>query len=66
MTARTIRRAERTAHLLWGVLIAGYAYGALPTWGEPVVRWIVIPGAVASGLAMWFAAPIRQLVRRLR
>ncbi len=26
--------------------------------GEAVVRWVVIPGIVASGFAMWFAAPL--------
>jgi hypothetical protein len=65
MTPRTVRRAERAAHIVWGVVIAAYVYGMLPAWGEPVLRWIVIPAAVASGLAMWFAAPIRRLLRRL-
>jgi hypothetical protein len=65
MTPRNVRRAERTAHLVWGAVIAAYVYGMLPAWGEPVLRWIVIPAAVASGLAMWFAAPIRRLLRRL-
>ena len=64
MTPRTVRRAERTVHLVWGVVIALYVYGVLPAWGEPVLRWIVIPGIVGSGLAMWFAAPIRRFVKR--
>jgi hypothetical protein len=65
MTPRTLRRAERAAHLFWGLVIAGYVYGLLPAWGEPFVRWVVIPGVAASGLAMWFAAPIRRLARRI-
>jgi hypothetical protein len=64
MTPRTVRRYERTAHLLWGMFIALYVYGLLPSWGEPVVRWIVIPAAVGSGFAMWFAAPIRRWTKR--
>jgi hypothetical protein len=64
MTPRTVRRAERAAHLVWGGAIAAYVYGVLPAWGEPVLRWVVIPAAVASGLAMWFAAPIRRVLRR--
>ena len=43
MTPRTVRRYERTAHLVWGLFLALYVYGLLPSWGEPVVRWIVIP-----------------------
>ena len=42
-----------------------YVYGLLPRWGEPLVRWLVIPAAVASGLAMWFAAPIRRHAKAL-
>ena len=66
MTPRTMRRAERAVHLAWGTVIIVHAYGLLPSWGTPVVRWIVVPGIVASGLAMWFAAPIRRMARRLR
>jgi hypothetical protein len=29
------------------------------------VRWLVVPGIVASGFAMWFAAPIRRMVRTI-
>jgi hypothetical protein len=65
MTPRTVRRAERAAHLVWGALIVGYVYGLLPAWGQPVLRWVVLPAAVASGFAMWFAAPIRRIVKRL-
>jgi uncharacterized protein involved in cysteine biosynthesis len=63
MTPRTVRKAERTAHLVWGLLLALYVYGLLPPWGEPLVRWVVIPAAVASGLAMWFAAPLRRFAK---
>jgi hypothetical protein len=66
MTPRAMRRAERAVHLAWGVLVVLHAYGLLPSWGTPVVRWIAVPGIVASGLAMWFAAPMRRLARRLR
>lgn len=65
MTPRTVRKAERLAHLAWGSFLLLYVYGLLPTWGEPVVRWIVVPGLVGSGLAMWFAAPLRRFVRHL-
>lgn len=65
MTPRTVRRAERAVHLLWGLLIGLYVYGLLPAWGEPVVRWVVVPGIVGSGLAMWFAAPLRRFVKKI-
>ena len=64
MTPRTVRRAEQLVHLLWGLLLALYVYGLLPSWGEPVVRWLVVPGIVGSGFAMWFAAPLRRLFKR--
>lgn len=65
MTPRTMRRAERTVHLFWGAVIALEIYGLLPAWGEPTLRWIVVPGIAASGFAMWFAAPLRRLARRV-
>jgi hypothetical protein len=66
MTPRTMRKAERAVHLVWALLLALYVYGLLPSWGESAVRWIVVPGIAASGFAMWFAAPLRKLVRNLR
>jgi hypothetical protein len=59
MTPRTVRRAERAAHLVWGLVIGLYVYGLLPSWGEPMLRWLVLPAIAASGFAMWFAAPLR-------
>ena len=44
MTPRTVRKAERAVHLFWGLVIALYVYGLLPSWGEPVLRWVVVPG----------------------
>jgi hypothetical protein len=66
MTPRTLRKAERCVHLFWGVVLALYVYGLLPSWGESAVRWVVIPGIAASGFAMWFAAPIRRVGRQVR
>jgi hypothetical protein len=64
MTPRTVRKAERAAHLLWAAAIVLYVYGWMPSWGEPLVRWVVVPGIAGSGFAMWFAAPLRRLARR--
>jgi hypothetical protein len=66
LTPSLVRKAERAAHLSWGAVLALYVYGLLPSWGEPLVRWLVIPAIVASGFAMWFAARIRKLLRRAR
>ncbi|HZA39257.1 MAG TPA: hypothetical protein VFA00_01380 [Actinomycetota bacterium] len=65
MRPTTLRRAERGVHLFWGLLLALYVYGLLPSWGEPLVRWVVIPGIAASGFAMWFAARLRRLARKV-
>jgi hypothetical protein len=66
MTPRTMRKAERGVHLIWALVLVLYVYGFLPSWGEPAVRWVVIPGIATSGFAMWFAAPLRKAVRRIR
>jgi hypothetical protein len=66
MTPRAMRKAERVVHLFWGLVLVLYVYGLLPSWGEPAVRWVVIPGIAASGLAMWFAAPLRKLAKKGR
>jgi hypothetical protein len=66
MTPRMMRKAERVVHLFWGLVLVLYVYGLLPSWGEPAVRWVVIPGIAASGLAMWFAAPLRKLAKKMR
>jgi hypothetical protein len=66
VSPRTMRRAERLVHLAWGALVVLHAYALLPSWWTPVVRWVAVPGIVASGLAMWFAAPMRRLARRMR
>jgi hypothetical protein len=63
MTPRMVRIAERWVHLGWALLIALYAYGLLPAWGDTLVRWVIVPGLVGSGFAMWFAAPLRRLAR---
>ena len=63
MTPRMVRIAERWVHLGWALLIALYVYGLLPAWGDTLVRWVIVPGLVGSGFAMWFAAPLRRLAR---
>lgn len=66
MTPRTMRKAERAVHLFWALVLALYVYELLPSWGDQVTRWLVVPGIAASGLAMWFAAPVRKFVRKIR
>lgn len=66
MTPRAMRKAERSVHLLWALVLLLSAYGLLPSWSESAVRWVVIPGLAASGFAMWFAAPLRRAARATR
>jgi hypothetical protein len=65
VTPRAVRRAERGVHLIWGLVLALFVYGLLPPWGESIVRFVVVPGLVGSGFAMWFAAPLRRLAKRV-
>jgi hypothetical protein len=61
-----MRKAERAVHLFWALVLGMYVYELLPSWGDQVTRWLVVPGIAASGLAMWFAAPVRKFVRKIR
>lgn len=66
MAAGQQRKLERTAHLLAGVILVGYVYVPAPSLVQELVRFLVFPLLVASGLAMWQAPRIRRLRRAAR
>lgn len=62
------RTLQRRLHLLTGLVIAAYIYGA-PAPDSAVaagVRWLVLPALVASGVAMWQWPRLRRLARQRR
>jgi hypothetical protein len=57
------RRLQRSVHLLAGLLLLGYVYVPAPDPVQELVRLLVFPLLVATGVAMWQAPRIRRLRR---
>ncbi len=55
------RKLQRNVHLLAGVLLLGYVYAPAPSRVQELVRFLVFPLLVATGVAMWQAPRIRRL-----
>ena len=65
---RQVRDLQRVAHLLAGVMLVTYVYAA-PLLGAgftAVVQWVIVPGLVLSGLALWKWHKIRAALRSRR
>jgi hypothetical protein len=63
--AKRTRTAQRGRHLFTGLVLIVYMY-AVPVTDSPlaaVIRWLVLPLLVATGLAMWQWPRLRRLVR---
>jgi len=65
MTPRQLRQAQRAVHLAMAVLVAAAVYLPLPGVLPILARAIAIPALALSGIAMWQAARLRRLRRRL-
>ncbi len=65
MTAAQQRRVQRAVHLAAGFLLIAYLYGPLAAQLQDAVRFVALPALVATGIAMWQAARIRRLRKRL-
>jgi thiosulfate reductase cytochrome b subunit len=63
MTPGSLRRAQRRAHLLGGLLLIAYVYAPLEPQIEDLVRFVVVPVVVLTGVAMWQAARFRRILR---
>jgi hypothetical protein len=62
MKASTERKIMRWVHIVLGIPIVGYLYGpvfTLPV-GTLIVRWIVFPLLVLSGLWLWKGHLVRK------
>jgi thiosulfate reductase cytochrome b subunit len=66
MRAAQQRRLERLVHLAAGAVLAAYVYLPLGNAIAGVIRWVVLPMLVLSGLAMWQMARIRRAIHRRR
>lgn len=65
MTASRLRTTLRWFHILVAFLLGAYFYSpfAGAEWMLPIIKFVLIPLLVVSGVAMWKQP---QLMRRLR
>lgn len=60
MTAAEQRKALRL-HLITGVALVAYVYAPAPAELREVVRFLILPVLVLTGVAMWQAPRLRRL-----
>lgn len=65
MTPGQQRKAQRAVHLAAGLLVVGYVYAPLGSQIQHVVRLVILPVLVLTGVAMWQAARFRRMRRGL-
>ena len=60
MTPVTFRSVVRWFHIFEGLFIGAYFYSPLSdlSWSEPLIKFVLIPLLVLSGLAMWKQAKL--------
>jgi thiosulfate reductase cytochrome b subunit len=66
MTAGTQRKVQRVVHLAGAALLLVYVYAPLEAQLQDVVRFVVFPVLVLTGIAMWQAPRIRRALKELR
>jgi hypothetical protein len=66
VSAGALRRAQRRVHLLAGAVLAAYLYAPLGGDVQDVVRFVIFPILVLTGIAMWQAARIRRALKSAR
>jgi hypothetical protein len=66
MSARKQRQAQRAAHLVAAGLLLAYVYAPLDAELEDVVRFVVFPALVITGIGMWQSGRMRRALRARR
>ncbi|MBL7696533.1 MAG: hypothetical protein JNK79_00170 [Chitinophagaceae bacterium] len=66
MKASTERKIIRWMHIILGIPIVGYLYGPVSTIpvSSMIVRWIIFPLLVLSGLWLWKGHVVKKLFRK--
>ena len=65
MTAAQHRKVQRAVHLAAALVLFSYLYAPFGAQLQDVVRFLVLPVLVVTGLAMWQAPRIRRLRKRV-
>jgi thiosulfate reductase cytochrome b subunit len=66
MTAGTQRKVQRVVHLAGAAILLAYVYAPLEAQLQDVVRFVVFPALVVTGIAMWQAPRIRRTLKGIR
>lgn len=61
MTPAQQRKALRTVHLITGVALVAYVYLRATAELRDVIRFLILPVLVLTGVAMWQAPRLRRL-----
>lgn len=63
MKASTERKIIRWFHIIASIPILGFVYGPVSTIPEAanMVRWVILPAVILSGLWLWQGQRIRKL-----
>lgn len=56
------RRVQRGVHLVAGAVLLATAYAPITSSWRDVIRWVILPILVVTGLWMWNAARIRRFI----
>jgi hypothetical protein len=66
MTAAQQRKVQRGVHLVGAVVLLAYVYAPLESQLQDVVRFVVFPVLIVTGMAMWQAPRIRRARAAMR
>jgi hypothetical protein len=66
MTASQQRKLQRAVHLTASTLLLAYVYAPVDDRLQNLVRAVVFPLLLLTGLAMWQAPRIRRVLKRVR
>ena len=61
MSAAQKRKAQRSIHLVAGLMLIAYVYGPNTGHLHDAVRFVALPLLVLTGIAMWHAPRIRRI-----
>jgi thiosulfate reductase cytochrome b subunit len=66
MSSSTERKVIRWVHLIFSIPIIGFIYGPVASIPEAVtvIRWVLLPAIILSGLWLWKGHRLKKIFRR--